>query len=222
MVPAAHRASLQPAWIAAGVRFGLCKGCRFFATQQRIKVALPQLFRQPQQDRAGRRPKHAVAAVGQCNRAMHFLPHHREGQQRQTLAAEFGRRVELPQSKCACLCLERRFDIGLEIRPLHRVHFDRDQLAIDKFAHRIAQQPNVFCQLKIHCRPSLHPWHKGHFTGKSPKHHVRPERPPRRPARASAATESLLLDQPTSLPCGAAPSGQRRCQRVGAAIWIAL
>jgi len=43
-------------------------------------------------------------------------------------------------------CLE----FGLEIRPVHAVHLDWDQLAIDELAHRVAQQPDLLRQLKVH------------------------------------------------------------------------
>src|SRR6267142_4821285 len=150
VITLANSAGLYAAGIAASLRLGLreCRG--FFAAQDGIEIALLHLFRQPQQDWARRWPEHAITTVGERNRAVHFFPHHRECEQRKALAPEFGRRVELPQSQLACLRLQRSLDLRLEVRSLHAVHFNRDQLAIDELAHRVPQQPDLFRQLEVH------------------------------------------------------------------------
>ena len=81
VIALADGARLHAAGIAAGLRLGLREGRRLLAAQQRIEIALLHLLRQPQQDRARRWAEHAVAAIGQRDRAMHLLPHHRERQQ---------------------------------------------------------------------------------------------------------------------------------------------
>ena len=97
VVALADGARLHAAGIAAGLRLGLREGRGLLAAQQRIEILLLHLLRQPQQDRARRRAEHTVAAVGQRDRAVHLLPDHREREQREALAAELSRCVELPQ-----------------------------------------------------------------------------------------------------------------------------
>jgi hypothetical protein len=158
MIALADRAGLHAAGIAAGFRLGLREGGGFFAAQQRIEIALLHLFGEPQQDRARRGPEHAVAAIGERDRAGNLLPHHRERQQAQALAAELGRRIELPKAQFARLGFKRSLDLRLELGTLHAVHFDRDQFAIDIFAHRFPQQTDVLGQFEIHATlPSSQP-----------------------------------------------------------------
>ena len=66
----------------------------------------------------------------------------------QALAAEFGRRIELPKPQLARLGLQHGLDLRLEVGAFHAVHLDRDQFAIDKFADRLPQQPDVLGQFK--------------------------------------------------------------------------
>ncbi len=71
-------------------------------------------------------------------------------EQAEVLAAELGRHVEQPQPELAGLGLERFADIRLEIRPVHAVHLDRDQLAIDEFADRVFENANLVRKVEIH------------------------------------------------------------------------
>src|SRR5215510_12730982 len=50
----------------------------------------------------------------------------------------------------ACLGFEGLLNLGLEVRPVHAVHFDRDQFTVDEFPHRVPQQPDVLRQLEVH------------------------------------------------------------------------
>ena len=150
VVAVADGPRLYAAGIAAGLRLGLREGRRLLAADCRIEVLLLHLLRQSKQDRARRRPKHTVAAIWQRDRAADLLPDHGEREQREALAAEFSRCVELPQAQLSGFGFQRLLVLGLQVRPVHAVHLDRDELAIHKFADRLPQQPDIFRQFEIH------------------------------------------------------------------------
>ena len=60
------------------------------------------------------------------------------------------RHVQEPQPELLRLGLERNADIRLEVRPVHRRHLDRNELAIDEFADRVLEQAYFLGQFEIH------------------------------------------------------------------------
>ena len=132
MVAVAHRGRAHAARIGAGIGLGLREGGGLLAAQDRIEIALLLLGRQRQQDRAHLRPEDAGSASRQRHGACQLLGHDRDREQAQVLSAELGRRLEQPESKLAGLGFELLADLRLEVRPVHGVHFDRDEFPIDK------------------------------------------------------------------------------------------
>ena len=88
VIALAHRARAHVRRVAAGVGLGLREGGGLLAAQHREEVLPALRLGQREQDRDHARPENAWAARRQRHGARHLLPHRREREEAQPLAAE--------------------------------------------------------------------------------------------------------------------------------------
>src|SRR5262249_58540070 len=74
----------------------------------------------------------------------------RNAEQAEALAAIFRGHVEQPQAQILRLALEIGANVRTQRRAVHRIHLDRDELAIDEGPDRTLEQLKFLGKLEIH------------------------------------------------------------------------
>ena len=145
-----HRGGAHSARIGARIGLGLRKCRGFFTAQDRMQIAILLLRVERKQDGAHLRSKNSGAARRQRNRPGELFVDDGESQQTQILAAQVCRHFEQPQSKLSGLCFQPLADIRLEVRAVHRLHLDWDQLPLDKFSNGVLKKSDIVREFEIH------------------------------------------------------------------------
>ena len=156
VVAVAHRGRAHGAGIAAGIGLGLGEAPFDLAANGGNEEAPLLLVIEVVEDRADVGPENLRGARRERDAARHLGPHHDLGEKPQSEPAIFLRHVVIAEPKLLRLRLEMAAHVGLELGPVARLALDRDELAIDEFAHRLLQHPEFFRQLEIHAVCRVH------------------------------------------------------------------
>jgi hypothetical protein len=87
---------------------------------------------------------------GGSDAARDLLPDHHHAQEAQALPAVLSRHVEQPQAQLLGLALKVGPHLRAHRGTVHRIHLDRDELAVDEGLDRILEQLQLFRQLEVH------------------------------------------------------------------------
>ena len=144
VVALAHGGGSHHAGVGTGVGLGLGERSALFPAQHGQQETLFLFVIAGEPERHGFGPEHAGAARRHGDGARHLLPHHHLSQHRQAHAAVFLGNVEHPQSKITCFLFQRSTHFRFEVQALHRLSFQRDEFAIDKFADGVLEGAYFF------------------------------------------------------------------------------
>jgi hypothetical protein len=96
-------------------------------------------------------PKNLDRPRRQRDGAAELRPHHRLGEQAETLPAIFDRHVVAGQPERLRLVLQARLDGRVHAVADPRAHLDRDHLGIDEAADLLLEQAQLGRELEVHC-----------------------------------------------------------------------
>ena len=150
MVALAHGRGAHGAGIGAGIGLRLRERRRLLAAQDRKQIFL--LLRRIEREQHGFhvRTEHARSTRRQRDGARDLLPHHRHAEEAEPLTTIFRRHVEQPQTQVLRLALEIGTNVRTQRRTIHRMHLDRDELAVDEGPDRMLEKFEFLRKLEAH------------------------------------------------------------------------